>query len=78
MKNHFLFLVLNITIAFCQVYEAKLFEHQGDTLPYRIILPKDYNPQKTYPLLVVLHGAGERGNDNEAQLVHGSYLFQTE
>ena len=78
MKNHFLFLVLNITIAFGQVYEAKLFEHQGDTLPYRILLPKDYNPQKTYPLLVVLHGAGERGNDNEAQLVHGSYLFQTE
>ena len=78
MKNHFLFLVLNITIAFCQVYEAKLFEHQGDTLPYRILLPKDYNPQKTYPLLVVLHGAGERGNDNEAQLVHGSYLFQTD
>lgn len=24
---------------------------------------------------MVLHGAGERGNNNEAQLVHGSYLF---
>lgn len=26
----------------------------------------------------MLHGAGERGNDNESQLVHGSYLFQLE
>ena len=39
--------------------------------------PKTFNPQNAYPLLVVLHGAGERGNDNESQLVHGSYLFQS-
>jgi predicted peptidase len=78
VKNHFLLLLLNFSIAFGQVYEAKFFENQEDTLPYRILLPKDYNPQNAYPLLIVLHGAGERGNDNEAQLVHGSYLFQTE
>jgi predicted peptidase len=29
-------------------------------------------------LLLFLHGAGERGNDNEKQLIHGSKLFITE
>ncbi|MDC8003400.1 prolyl oligopeptidase family serine peptidase [Aureisphaera galaxeae] len=56
-------------------YEKELFVSQKDTLPYRILFPKDFNEQKSYPLLVFLHGSGERGNDNEAQLVHGSYLF---
>jgi len=29
----------------------------------------------SYPLVVFLHGAGERGNDNEKQLTHGATLF---
>lgn len=44
-------------------------------MPYRILLPKDYNPKKAYPLIVFLHGSGERGKDNELQLVHGADLF---
>jgi predicted peptidase len=47
----------------------------GDTLPYRILFPENYDRQKHYPLLVFLHGAGERGNDNEKQLTHGASLF---
>ena len=79
MKNYFLILFTStLCLTFGQEYEAKIFEHQGDALPYRILLPKNFNPQNTYPLLLVLHGAGERGNDNQSQLVHGSYLFQSE
>ncbi len=49
----------------------------SDTLPYRILLPLNYDASKKYPLILVLHGAGERGNDNEAQLVHGSvFVFK--
>ncbi|WP_183567133.1 prolyl oligopeptidase family serine peptidase [Mucilaginibacter sp. SP1R1] len=44
---------------------------KGDTLPYRLLFPKHFNPAKKYPLLFVLHGAGERGNNNEAQLKYG-------
>jgi len=47
----------------------------GDTLRYRLLKPKNYQPDQKYPLVLFLHGAGERGNDNTKQLVHGAYLF---
>jgi len=47
----------------------------GDTLPYRIMLPETYQAGRKYPLLLFLHGAGERGNDNDLQLTHGAKLF---
>jgi predicted peptidase len=45
------------------------------TLPYRILFPKNYDPKKTYSLLMFLHGVSERGTDNEKQLLWGSSLF---
>lgn len=59
-------------------YEKHWYTEGTDTLPYRVLLPKDYNPKKKYPLVYFLHGAGERGNDNEKQLVHGAKLFLKE
>jgi len=47
----------------------------GLALPYRILYPENYDKTKKYPLILFLHGAGERGNNNESQLVHGSKLF---
>src|SRR3569833_155097 len=46
-----------------------------DTLPYRILFPQDFDPTKKYPLILVLHGTGERGNNNESQLVYGTKTF---
>lgn len=56
-------------------FKKEIYVSGTDTLPYRILLPINYNASKKYPLVYFLHGAGERGNDNEAQLTHGSSLF---
>jgi acetyl esterase/lipase len=38
------------------------------TIPYRYFVPPGYDGSQAYPLILFLHGAGERGGDNEAQL----------
>ena len=45
---------------------------QGATIPYRFAAPKAVEQGKKYPLVILFHGAGERGTDNVAQLVHGA------
>lgn len=52
-------------------------QHQnGDyTLNYRVLYPEGFDENRTYPLVLFLHGRGESGDDNEKQLVHGSSLF---
>lgn len=43
----------------------------GTALKYRFSAPASVVAGKTYPLVLFLHGAGERGDDNTAQLKHG-------
>jgi predicted peptidase len=49
----------------------------GDTLNYRMLFP-DADTLRKYPLVIFLHGSGERGNDNEAQLKWGVQNFATD
>jgi predicted peptidase len=56
-------------------YEKQSLIGQGDTLPYRMLLPDGFDASRKYPLVLFLHGGGERGSDNEKQLTHGSSLF---
>ena len=46
----------------------------GDTLNYRMLFP-DADTLRKYPLVIFLHGSGERGSDNEAQLKWGVQNF---
>src|SRR6185369_7823651 len=63
-------------IARADEYAARTFSGpDGATLPYRLLTPKNYDPAQKYPLVIFLHGAGERGDDNQAQLRHGAPLF---
>lgn len=73
-----LFFSLQTSMAQNNMYTKEAFVKGTDTLLYRLLLPENFDPAKKYPVLFFLHGAGERGKNNEAQLVHGSKLFLTE
>ena len=45
----------------------------GTDLPYRFMEPKAQSG--SYPLVIFLHGAGERGTDNVRQLTHGGQFW---
>ena len=54
-------------------------EADGKRLPYRLLAPKDYRPAESYPLVIWMHGSGERGTDNRRQLtnvVAGAFLAE--
>jgi predicted peptidase len=43
-------------------------EYKDEEFKYRVLRPAKIEDGKKYPLVVFLHGAGERGDDNRAQL----------
>ncbi|MEQ9406717.1 MAG: alpha/beta hydrolase-fold protein [Fuerstiella sp.] len=43
-------------------------EYRDETFHYRLLSPPTIEKDRTYPLVVFLHGAGERGDDNKRQL----------
>lgn len=58
------------------VYQKKAFvSSRGDSLLYRLLRPEAEKPGEKYPLVLFLHGAGERGEDNTKQLTHGGQMF---
>ena len=60
-------------------FESRVFKYSKDKkLFYRILKPKDYDTSKRYPLVLFFHGAGERGDDNKKQLVHGMRDFASD
>ena len=77
--RHFLPLLVaftSATLVRADDYEARTFTApDGATLGYRLLAPKTVEPGKKYPLVLFLHGSGERGTDNAAQIKHGAPLF---
>lgn len=55
----------------------KYINSKGDTLNYRMLFP-DSDTLRRFPLVIFLHGSGERGNNNEAQLQWGVSNFATD
>ena len=41
---------------------------QSLTMPYRLMEPSEADPGETFPLVVFLHGSGERGTDGDVAL----------
>ena len=53
----------------------RTYTNASGVLPYRLFKPANYNPTNKYPIVLFLHGAGERGTDNSRQLsVHPSSM----
>lgn len=72
----FIFLVLSLSLSAQKGYEKDVFiSSDGDSLLYRFLRPEVMKPGKKYPLVLFLHGAGERGNNNERQLMNGGQMF---
>lgn len=71
----FIFLPLFWNAQNFKLYKSETFSKNGAILPYRILYPQNFKKNQKYPLLIVLHGAGERGNENQLQLTHGASLF---
>ncbi|MFM2393007.1 MAG: hypothetical protein RLZZ546_989 [Bacteroidota bacterium] len=79
------FVALSIIAAACTVrykdfnfiknqYIKSYHHSKQGILPYQII--GGNKKMKQYPLIIFMHGAGERGADNEKQLVHGKNWMQ--
>jgi predicted peptidase len=78
---------LSVLLAFCtersssQAASASDFIHkasptyEGGTMPYRLYVAQGYNSPgnatRKYPLIVWLHGAGEKGTNNTSQMNNG-------
>lgn len=71
----YLLFALQLNAQDLQLYQKETFHTGKNVLPYRILYPENFDKSKKYPLVLMLHGSGERGNDNELQLTHGAALF---
>lgn len=62
--------------AAAEVMTKETFVSSNNTiLPYRLYVPEGYDVEKKYSFLLFLHGAGNRGTDNESQVsVHTGLL----
>lgn len=57
---------------------ARVYTKGNAKLPYRLFVPPSKDPARKYPLVLFLHGIGEKGNDNAKQLnnnANGAMVF---
>jgi predicted peptidase len=79
MIRYVIALFLMISISGCSVMKINKEERQASrklrgedfTLNYLLYIPKDYHNPDKYPLVLFLHGSGERGNNLEKVKTHG-------
>ena len=55
--------------------EFESFNSNDQSLNYRILYPKNFDKNKSYPLTLFLHGIAERGDDNKLQLKYIDKVF---
>ena len=70
-----LFFLLLASVCCSQAYEGLSYNDSNGGLNYRFFKPTGFEKNKEYPLIIFLHGIGQRGSDNERQLIHGGDFF---
>lgn len=56
-------------------FAARVYTNaRGETMPYRLFVPAQYDKTQKYPLVLWLHGGVGRGNDNLKQITGGNAL----
>ena len=80
MKKYLVFLIifwslLGVTYGQNEFEKKVYVTASKDSLNYRLLRPEVEQEGEKYPLVLFLHGAGERGSDNEKQLFHGSQMW---
>ena len=75
IKKYLLFIIIILSVGFAQQRKMELKgtnENEID-LKYLFFLPQDYYSDKNtrWPLILFLHGMGERGDDLEIVKIHG-------
>lgn len=62
-----------------ETWEAiSFYDSTGNVILYNYLEPVEVEDDEKYPLVLFLHGAGERGDDNKAQLVHIAPIFASD
>jgi predicted peptidase len=72
---------VGMTAEAMKAYTAREYkDDKGGSLPYRLLVPKgsEEKGERKYPLVLFLHGAGERGSDNTSQLKWGGAMLATD
>jgi predicted peptidase len=52
-------------------FVSRSLELHGKTYHYQVFVPDGWTAKRTWPVVLFLHGSGERGNDNRSQLSQG-------
>lgn len=64
-------------LAATQTFEPHFYTSRtGERMPYRLVKPIPWEPGRKYPLLIFLHGAGERGSRNQKTLKWGAAFMR--
>jgi predicted peptidase len=53
-------------------FAARVHKGGSQSMPYRLFIPKGYDPAKRYPIVLWLHGSGGVGSDNRKQISQAS------
>lgn len=56
-------------------FEKHVYKKDEKEIPYRLLLPQNYNKQQNYPVIITFHNSSRIGNNNEDQVEHLSKIW---